>query len=120
MSSTADFTPGISTFSGSHQQLDNFLQYYRQKLSKTLNTTITIFAASFEGERIEWQQEAETMRILLERVHAHEAEMLAKKTEIAEVQKMLSDQRLAVHDERQQFMKLKREHNYVLSKLIYS
>lgn len=42
--------------------------------------------------------------------------MLAKKTEIAELQKILSDQRLAVHDERQQYMKLKREHNMVLSK----
>lgn len=31
------------------------------------------------------------MRILLEKVHSHEQEMLAKKIEIAEVQKMLSD-----------------------------
>ena len=42
--------------------------------------------------------------------------MVAKKHEIAEVQKVLSDARLAVHDERQQYMKLKREHNFMISK----
>ena len=44
--------------------------------------------------------------------------MVAKKHEIAEVQKVLSDARLAVHDERQQYMKLKREHNFMISKQI--
>jgi hypothetical protein len=56
------------------------------------------------------------MRLLLERVHAYEQELQGKKIEIAEIQKLLSDQRLAVHDERQQLMKLKREHNQMLSK----
>jgi hypothetical protein len=36
----------------------------------------------------------------LERVHLQESELVAKKHEIAEVQKVLSDARLAVHDER--------------------
>lgn len=57
--------------------------------------------------------------MLLERVHASEQEMLAKKTEIAELQKMLSDQRLAIFDERQQYLKLKRDHHMALSKLSY-
>lgn len=55
---------------------------------------------TFEQERVEWQEEAEQLRFALERTHAQEQEMLAKKTEIAELQKILSDQRLAVHDER--------------------
>ena len=66
---------------------------------------------------MEWQEEAEQLRLAMERVHASEIEMLAKKTEIAEVQKIMSDHRLAVHDERQQFMKLRREFNQILSKL---
>jgi uncharacterized coiled-coil DUF342 family protein len=71
---------------------------------------------TFEVERVEWQEEAEQLRLAMERVHSSEIEMLAKKTEIAEVQKIMSDQRLAVHDERQQFMKLRREYNQILSK----
>jgi hypothetical protein len=60
-------------------------------------------------------QQAEHMRHQLERTHAQEAEMQAKRTEIAEIQKMLSDARLAVHDERQQYMKIRREHNIMSS-----
>ena len=56
---------------------------------------------TFEGERIEWQQEAEKLRYVLERVHSEESELVTKKHEIAEIQKMISDARLAVHDERQ-------------------
>ena len=67
---------------------------------------------------MEWQEEAERLRIVLERVHQQESELVAKKHEIAEVQKVLSDARLAVHDERQQYMKLKREHNFMISKWI--
>lgn len=40
------------------------------------------------------------MRLLLERVHSEEYEMILKKTEIAELQKILSDSRLAIYDER--------------------
>ena len=58
------------------------------------------------------------MRYVLERVHSEESELVTKKHEIAEIQKMISDARLAVHDERQQYMKLKREHNFVVSKFI--
>ena len=65
---------------------------------------------------MEWQEEAERLRIVLERVHHQESELVAKKHEIAEVQKVLSDARLAVHDESQQYMKLKREHNFMISK----
>jgi len=46
---------------------------------------------TFESERVEWQQEAESLRLLLERVHSYEQEMASKKTEIAEIQKILSD-----------------------------
>lgn len=52
---------------------------------------------------------------MLERVHLQESELVEKKHEIAEVQKMLSDARLAMHDERQQYIKLKREHHFVIS-----
>lgn len=55
---------------------------------------------TFEGERIEWQQEAEKLRIVLERIHSQESELVGKKHEIAEIQKIISDARLAVHDER--------------------
>ena len=51
------------------------------------------------------------MRHHIEKVHNQEGDLGQKKVEIAELQKILSDARLAVHDERQQFMKLKREHN---------
>ena len=51
------------------------------------------------------------MRHMLERIHSQEGDLNSKKIEIAELQKILSDARLAVHDERQQYMKLKREHN---------
>ena len=78
---------------------------------------ITIISiATFEQERLEWMQQAEHMRHQLERTHAQEAELAAKKTEIAEIQKMMSDSRMAVHQERQQYMKIKREHNVLLSK----
>jgi hypothetical protein len=40
------------------------------------------------------------MRHMIERVHGQEGELGDKKVEIAELQKMLSDARLAVHDER--------------------
>jgi hypothetical protein len=55
------------------------------------------------------------MRHLLEKVHAQEGDLSQRKVEIAELQKILSDSRLAVHDERQQYMKLKREHNAMLA-----
>ena len=55
---------------------------------------------NFEGERVEWQEEAEKLRVQLERVHNQESDLVSKKHEIAEMQKMLSDLRLAVHDER--------------------
>lgn len=66
---------------------------------------------TFEDERIEWQLQAEEMRHLLERVHSSESALTHKKVEIAEMQKILSDARIAVHEERQQYMKMKREHN---------
>lgn len=65
---------------------------------------------------MEWQEEAERLRIVLEKVHQQESDLVGKKHEIAEIQKMLSDARLAMHDERQQYMKLKREHNFMISK----
>jgi fructose-specific component phosphotransferase system IIB-like protein len=65
---------------------------------------------------VEWQEEAERLRIVLEKVHQQESDLVGKKHEIAEIQKMLSDARLAMHDERQQYMKLKREHNFMISK----
>jgi hypothetical protein len=87
--------------SASESQLDSFLQYYRQKLSNTINDLlIPPCLDTFEGERIEWQQEAEKLRIVLERIHSQESELVGKKHEIAEIQKIISDARLAVHDER--------------------
>lgn len=41
------------------------------------------------------------MRHMLERIHSQEGDLNIKKIEIAELQKILSDARLAVHDERQ-------------------
>ncbi len=55
------------------------------------------------------------MRHMLEKVHSQEGDLNQRKLEIAELQKILSDARLAVHDERQQYMKLKREHNAMLA-----
>jgi len=40
---------------------------------------------TFEQERVEWQEEAEQLRFLIERTHQQEQEMVAKKTEIAEI-----------------------------------
>jgi hypothetical protein len=40
------------------------------------------------------------MRMSIERVHSIEGEVFRKKTEIAELQKTLSDSHLAVYDER--------------------
>ena len=55
------------------------------------------------------------MRHIIERLHNQEGDLSHKKIEIAELQKILSDARLAVHDERQQYMKLKREHNVMIA-----
>ena len=41
------------------------------------------------------------MRHIIERLHSQEGDLSQKKIEIAELQKILSDARLAVHDERQ-------------------
>lgn len=106
-----------ATYSGTPQQMENFLNYYRNKLGNQ-NKIVKTSQDNFDEERVEWQHEAEKLRFMLERVHQQEQELGLKKTEIAELQKMLSDQRLAVHDERQQYMKLKREHNLMLSKLL--
>jgi hypothetical protein len=95
-------------------QLDSFLNYYRSKLSRCILVINPL--ATFEDERLEWLQQAEALRHLLESTHSKESELAAKKTEIAELQKMLSDARIAVHDERQQYMKIKRDHNVIVSK----
>jgi hypothetical protein len=79
-----------------------------------------LFIDAFEQERIEWQQDAEQMRLQIERSHTFEHEILDKKREISEIQKALSDSRLSIYDERQQFMKLKREFDLLLSKLGYT
>ena len=55
---------------------------------------------TFEEERLEWQLQAEQMRHMLERIHSQEGDLNSKKIEIAELQKILGDARLAVHDER--------------------
>ena len=63
-------TSGVQ-MSASETQLDSFLQYYRQKLSNTANhLLISCCLDTFEGERFEWQQEAEKLRMVLERIHS--------------------------------------------------
>jgi len=49
------------------------LTYYRQKLDQ------------YERERREWQEQSEHMRILLEKVHTNELEVINKKNEISEL-----------------------------------
>ena len=46
------------------------------------------------------------MRLTTERLHEFEKEVFQKKTEIAEIQKILSDSHLAVFDERRQILRL--------------
>eukprot|EP00347_Sterkiella_histriomuscorum_P001132 403373203 len=85
------------------QQLENYLHFYRHKLD------------AFEQERIEWQEQAEQMRLQIEKFHGSEQQILGKKNEITEIQKALSDSHISIYDERHQFMKLKREYDILLN-----
>jgi len=53
-----------------------------------------------ERERVEWLAEVEQMKFNVEKVHEEEALILAKKQEINELQKALSDSHLAIYDEK--------------------
>jgi len=49
----------------------------------------------------------------MENVHMYEKEVFNKKNDIAELQKMISDAHLAIYDERSQFMKLKKDYDFL-------
>lgn len=59
-----------------------------------------MFLDTFEKERVEWQEQAEEMRLHIENIHGKEYEILSKKNEISEMQKSLSDYHIAYYDER--------------------
>lgn len=56
------------------------------------------------------------MRQLIEKVYANEGDILQKKNEISEMQKILSDSHIGLYDERQQLLKLQREYDSYASK----
>ena len=58
------------------------------------------------------------MRLQIEGFHSKEDGVIAKKNEITELQKALSDAHLCIYDERQQFLKLKREYDIIVSKFL--
>ena len=62
-------------------------------------------------ERVEWQEDAERMRLSIERVHSDENDIYQLKEQISELQKALSDSHLAVYDEKNYYLQLSREFN---------
>ena len=72
--------------------LEQQLNFYRHKLTQ------------HEVERVDWQEDAERMRLAIEKVHSDENEVTQLKEQIAELQKALSDSHLAVYDEKNYYL----------------
>jgi len=87
-------------------EISTLLTYYRARL------------ADFDKERQEWLEKLETLRHSQEEKHKSDWELQKRKEEISDLQKMISELKLSIFDERQQILKLKKENDLLRMKEI--
>ena len=80
-------------------ELESILKYYRERVD------------NIQNEREDWYGMIENVKISQEEKHSLEWELHKRKTELAEIQKALSDSHLALFDEREQVLKLRRRND---------
>ena len=81
----------------SGEGLTSILSYYRERVD------------AIQRERESWFERLETLRISQEDYHKQEWELKKRNEEIAELQKALSDSHVALFEERDLVLRLKRE-----------
>ncbi len=79
------------------EPLTTILEYYRSRVDE------------IQKERDEWFERLETLRISQESFHKQEWELKRRAEEIAELQKALSDSHVALFEERELALRLRRE-----------
>ena len=79
------------------EPLSSILSYYRTRIDEV------------QKEREDWFERLETLRISQESFHKQEWELKHRSEEIAELQKALSDSHVALFEERELSLRLRRE-----------
>lgn len=88
------------------QGLTSILAYYRERID------------AIQKERDEWFERLETLRISQEDYHRQEWETKKRNEEVAELQKSLSDAHVAIFEERELALKLKRENEELQARAV--